>query len=157
MIKIKGKYNTAHVFTDYVDPESYKGILSFLNSKAAVGSRVRIMPDFHAGAGCVIGTTATIKDYVIPNVVGVDISCGVLAFEFNKPNLDLKAVDAFIHSNIPSGGGQVNKTPFESRLMTWPLSRSTKEFSETLEDLCKTVGCNYDYISASLGSLGGGR
>lgn len=75
MIELKGKYNTAKVFTDNIDSETIGQIVTLLNQESVKGSQIRIMPDTHAGKGCVIGTTMTIADKVIPNLVGVDIGC----------------------------------------------------------------------------------
>lgn len=79
MITIDGKYTEAHVFTDELEDLAHTQIRDVCNHPAFEGSRVRIMPDVHAGAGCVIGFTAELKtDKVIPNLIGVDIGCGVL-------------------------------------------------------------------------------
>ena len=77
MIELKGKYNNAKVFTDLVDEASISQILLLLNQEFVSGSRIRLMPDVHAGAGCTIGTTMTITDRIVPNLVGVDIGCGI--------------------------------------------------------------------------------
>lgn len=76
MIELRGKYGEAKVFTDVVDQESISQVISLLNQPYIEGSRVRMMPDIHAGAGCTIGTTITITDKICPNLVGVDIGCG---------------------------------------------------------------------------------
>ena len=79
MITIDGKYTEARVFTDELEDLARTQIRDVCNHPAFEGSRVRIMPDVHAGAGCVIGFTAELKtDKVIPNLIGVDIGCGVL-------------------------------------------------------------------------------
>lgn len=77
MTEVIGKYNTAKVFTDNLETEAYKQILNMMNQVWSKDLKVRIMPDVHAGAGCTIGTTMTIKDKICPNLVGVDIGCGV--------------------------------------------------------------------------------
>ena len=80
MFELTGRYNTAKIFTNAsVEDSTISQILSILNEESIQGSRIRIMPDCHAGAGCVVGTTMTIQDSVIPNLVGVDIGCGMLA------------------------------------------------------------------------------
>ena len=76
-MKIRGKYNTAKVFTDVIDASAISQIIEMCNQEPFAGSSIRIMPDVHAGAGCTIGTTMTITDKVIPNLVGVDIGCGM--------------------------------------------------------------------------------
>ena len=73
MLEIKGKYNIAKVFSDNCDDATIAQITNLLNQESVKGTQIRIMPDCHAGAGCVIGTTMTIRDRVIPNLVGVDI------------------------------------------------------------------------------------
>ena len=73
MIEIKGKYNEAKIFTDVVDSASIAQVQELCNQEFTAGSRIRLMPDIHAGAGCTIGTTMTITDKVVPNLVGVDI------------------------------------------------------------------------------------
>lgn len=75
MVELKGKYNNCKVFTDNIDNATIGQLMALLNQQSAEGSQIRIMPDTHAGAGCVIGTTMTLNDKVIPNLVGVDIGC----------------------------------------------------------------------------------
>ena len=79
MIEIKGTYNTARIFTENCDTATAAQVKNLMDQPSVEGLKVRIMPDCHAGAGCVIGTTMTIRDKVIPNLVGVDIGCGMLA------------------------------------------------------------------------------
>jgi len=85
MIEIKGKYNTASIYTDSIEDEAYKQVLNLMNQKFAEGSKFAIMPDCHAGAGCVIGLTMKIVDKVVPNLVGVDIGCLDKDTEFLSP------------------------------------------------------------------------
>ena len=80
MIEIKGKYNEAKIFTDVVDSASIAQVQELCNQEFTAGSRIRLMPDIHAGAGCTIGTTMTITDKVVPNLVGVDIGCGTVSY-----------------------------------------------------------------------------
>ena len=77
MIEIRGKYNTAKVFIDELESQAAAQIKELCNQEFVKGSIIRIMPDAHAGVGCTIGTTMTITDKVVPNLVGVDIGCGV--------------------------------------------------------------------------------
>ncbi|NPC94114.1 hypothetical protein HOO54_18275 [Bacillus sp. WMMC1349] len=72
MIELRGKYNLAKVFTDNLDQKAMGQIIELCNQSFAEGSQIRIMPDTHAGAGCTIGTTMTIKDKIVPNLVGVN-------------------------------------------------------------------------------------
>ena len=75
MFELNGKYNSCKVFTDNVDNETISQLTTLMSQKSVEDSKVRIMSDCYAGKGCVIGTTMTLKDKVIPNLVGVDIGC----------------------------------------------------------------------------------
>lgn len=103
MQALHGLYNTAKVFSDTIEPSALEQIRHLLDQPFTEGSRIRIMPDAHAGAGCTIGTTMTITDKAVPNLVGVDIGCGMETAELGVNSLDVKKLDHFIHRNIPSG------------------------------------------------------
>lgn len=103
MITFKGKFNSAVVFTDDVDPRAAGQIEELCNQEFCRGSRIRIMPDVHAGAGCTIGTTMTIEDKVVPNLVGVDIGCGMEVIFLDDRELDPVKLDAVIQRMVPSG------------------------------------------------------
>jgi len=102
MFKIKGKYNNATVFTYSCDAKAIAQIMELCNYKAFEESKIRIMPDVHAGSGCTIGTTMTITNKVVPNLVGVDIGCGMLTAK-TRSNINLKDLDNFIRTHIPHG------------------------------------------------------
>ena len=103
MFEVKGKYNTAKIFTDMADSATVAQVLDLMNQPSVKGASVRIMPDCHAGAGCVIGTTMTIFDKVIPSLVGVDIGCGMLATKLAEKKIDLPGLDGVIRSEVPFG------------------------------------------------------
>ena len=103
MIILDGKYNYAKVFTDNVEQTAISQIIELLNQQFVEGSQIRIMPDTHAGAGCTIGTTMTVSDKVVPNLVGVDIGCGMLCVNLGKVSLDLPEIDNYIRKHIPHG------------------------------------------------------
>ena len=103
MLNIQGAHNTAKIFTDNVEPKALAQIQNLLDQEFAAGSQIRIMPDVHAGAGCTIGTTMTITDKVVPNLVGVDIGCAVHVEMINNKHIDLQLLDEVIHEKIPSG------------------------------------------------------
>lgn len=103
MIEIKGRYNEAKIFTDVVDSASIAQVQELCNQEFTTGSRIRLMPDIHAGAGCTIGTTMTIKDKVVPNLVGVDIGCGMETIRIRESHIELQKLDKLIHQKIPSG------------------------------------------------------
>ena len=110
MLEVKGKYNEAKIFTDVVDETSVAQVTLLLNQEFAAGSRIRMMPDIHAGAGCTIGTTMTITDKVIPNLVGVDIGCGMETVKLKEKHLELQKFDKVIYQKIPSGFDVREKT-----------------------------------------------
>jgi len=83
MIELKGKYNIAKVFTNNIEETAVNQIIELCDQEFVKGSKIRIMPDTHAGAGCTIGTTMTIQDKVVPNLVGVDIGCGMTVAKLN--------------------------------------------------------------------------
>lgn len=91
------------IFTENIEEEAKEQINLLLNQEPFKDCKVRIMPDVHAGKGCVIGFTANLGDKVIPNIVGVDIGCGMLCVELGKMDLDLEKLDKVINKNIPAG------------------------------------------------------
>ena len=97
MIELKGKYNEAKVFTDVVDEASISQVLLLLNQEFVSGSKIRLMPDIHAGAGCTIGTTMTVTDKIVPNLVGVDIGCGMETIRIKESHIELKKLDKLIY------------------------------------------------------------
>ena len=103
MIELQGEYAAAKVYTDIVDNESISQVISLLNQPYVEGSRIRIMPDIHAGAGCTIGTTMTISDKVCPNLVGVDIGCGMEIIQIKETHIEPGKLDVVIRDSIPSG------------------------------------------------------
>ena len=102
MIEIQGKFNTAICYTDTLEDTAYAQIQSVCNEEAFKESKIRIMPDVHAGKGCTIGTTMTIIDKVVPNMVGVDIGCGMYTVALGKVDIDLEKFDGAAHF-IPCG------------------------------------------------------
>ena len=103
MFELIGKYNTAKVFTNNIEPEAISQIIELCNQEFVKESKIRIMPDVHAGAGCTVGTTMTVKDKVVPNLVGVDIGCGMLTTAIAEKEIDLEKLDKLIHDKIPAG------------------------------------------------------
>ncbi len=110
MMEIRGKYNTAKIFTDVVDEMSIGQIQLLCDQEFAAGSKIRLMPDIHAGAGCTIGTTMTVTDKIVPNIVGVDIGCGMETVRIAERDIDLEKLDRLISSRIPSGF-DIRETP----------------------------------------------
>lgn len=148
MFEIKGKYNTAKIFTDAADNATISQILNLLNQPSSEGAQIRIMPDCHAGAGCVIGTTMTVTDKIIPNLVGVDIGCGVLVTKLSEKRIDLPKFDSILRKEVPSGP--------EMREKPHSLADSLDVSSLSCY---KRPDCRVseDVFRRSLGSLGGGN
>lgn len=144
MIELQGKYATAKVFTDVVDNESISQVINLLNQPYIEGSRVRMMPDIHAGAGCTIGTTMTIKNKICPNLVGVDIGCGMETIRIKEAHIEPQKLDKVIRAGIPSG--------FEIRKKE---HRFAKDID--LSELCCAKKVNIDRAYSSIGTLGGGN
>lgn len=92
-IEIKGKVNTAICYAKVVENEAIEQIRRMCDYPMTEGAKIRIMPDVHSGKGCTIGTTMTIKDRVVPNVVGVDIGCGMYTVCLGKGEIDFAKVD----------------------------------------------------------------
>jgi len=145
MIEIQGKYDSAKIFTDNVESEAISQIYKILNSVVAKDSHIRVMPDVHAGAGCVIGTTMKITDKVIPYFIGVDIGCGMLVQKLDVKNVDFEKLDKIIHKYVPSGFN-VNHKPH----------RFTTQIDLT-QLKCYPYLKNTDKLVLGLGSLGGGN
>ena len=144
MIEVQGKYNKAKIFTDVVDSTSIAQVLELCNQEFAEGSRIRMMPDIHAGAGCTIGTTMTITDKVVPNLVGVDISCGLETVRISEKSVDLQKLDQIIHEKIPSGFAIRNKAhDYLNRV--------------NLNELCCVSHVKMSRAEKSIGTLGGGN
>lgn len=117
MIELRGKHNEAIVFTENVENEAINQIIDLCNQEFAADSKIRMMPDVHAGAGCTIGTTMTIKDKVVPNLVGVDIGCGMLCVKLKEKEIDFQMLDDVIREFVPSGGNVREKVhKFSSKL-----------------------------------------
>lgn len=103
MLELKGKYNSCKVFTDNIDSETISQLTNLLNQEFVSDSQIRIMPDVHSGKGCVIGTTMTITDKVVPNLVGCDVGCGMRAIKLADKHLDLPNLDSIIRKYVPAG------------------------------------------------------
>ena len=144
MIEIRGKYNTAVCYTDILEEVARQQLQDMCNQRLFAGSKIRIMPDVHAGTGCTIGTTMTITDKAAPNLVGVDIGCGMETVKPAEKEIDFAKLDQVIRSQVPSGES-VRKTPH-------PLASQI----DLNELRCFTV-VNAERAVLSLGTLGGGN
>ncbi|NLG24959.1 MAG: RtcB family protein, partial [Clostridiales bacterium] len=102
-MEIRGRHNAAVVYAQSIDPSAQRQIEAMCDQEFLAGSRIRIMPDVHAGAGCTIGTTMTIADAVVPNFVGVDIGCGMETARLAQRRVEPNRLDRVIREGIPSG------------------------------------------------------
>ena len=131
------------IFTNNIEEKAKQEIDLLLEQEAFKNCKVRIMPDVHAGSGCVIGFTADLGDKVIPNVVGVDIGCGMTWVKLANNEIDLEKLDKVIRKNIPSGMNARNdKLPTDIKLTDLHCYKQLR---------------NVEYLECSLGSLGGGN
>lgn len=103
MIELNGKYASCKVYTDIIDEKAISQIIELLNQPMSKGQTIRIMPDVHAGTGCTIGTTMTITDKVVANLVGVDIGCGMETIKIKENHIEPMKLDKLIYDKIPSG------------------------------------------------------
>ncbi len=141
MIEIKGKMNTALCYAKVVEEEAIEQIRRMCDYPMTEGSQIRIMPDVHAGKGCTIGTTMTINGKAVPNVVGVDIGCGMYTVNLGKADIDFEKVDEAAHF-IPSG-----RDIWDGRIERFDLTDLVcyRQLKETKR------------LAKSLGTLGGGN
>ncbi len=144
MITVKNTYNEAKIFTDAIDSAT-EGLLSaFCALPVSAGSKIRIMPDVHAGKGCVIGTTMTITDKIATGLIGVDIGCGITAVKLESKRIEMMKLDKLIHEKIPAG-----------RAARSSVHRFADEID--LDALLCGKHIQKDKAYASIGTLGGGN
>lgn len=144
MIELSGKYSSAKVFTDVIEPDAISQIITLCSQELSKDSKIRIMPDVHAGTGCTIGTTVTITDKAVPNMVGVDIGCGMETVKIKEKHIELQKLDKLIYEKIPSGFG-IRNTPH----------RYAEKIP--LENLYCIEHIDLEKAEKSIGTLGGGN
>lgn len=144
MLTINGKHNAAIVFTDNIENTAHEQLEAVCNAPYLADCKVRVMPDVHAGKGCTIGTTMTIHGKVVPNMVGVDIGCGMYTVKLEDKSIDFNELDATIRKHIPSGRA---------------VRSDVHQFAEQvdLNKLQMASMCDIDRAYRSIGSLGGGN
>lgn len=141
---IEGKYTSAVVYSDTAEDSALGQVQALCDQPFAKDSKIRLMPDIHAGKGCTIGTTMTYTDKICPNIVGVDISCGMLVVQLKENRVNLPELDSCIRKNIPAGYRQIRKK-------THKFARDSR-----IEELIGYPG-DYMYCQRSLGSVGSGN
>lgn len=146
------------IFTDNVEESAIEQIKKLLSIDIFSDKKIRIMPDVHAGAGCVIGFTGNLGDKVIPNIVGVDIGCGMRILKLGKINeIDFHAFNEFINANMPSG-----RDIREPKQSFKPLIGEEMDIYREAKELLNSLYCyrelkNQDRVKKAIGSLGGGN
>ena len=144
MIRIEGKNNEALCYTSILEEAAAEQIRAVCDQEAFAGSRIRIMPDVHAGKGCTIGTTMTIRDKIVPGMVGVDIGCGMETVRLEEKEIDFYALDGVIRTYIPAGRAvREQEHPLNARI--------------DLNALRCAEHVDLERARLSIGSLGGGN
>jgi len=141
MFEIKGEVATAICYAKVVEDEAIEQVRRMCDYDFTKGSKIRIMPDVHSGKGCTIGTTMTVTDKLVPNIVGVDIGCGMYTVKLGNIDIDLVKLDEVVHT-IPSGKN------------AWPFRKYRYDLTglKCYRSLTKTK-----YFERSIGTLGGGN
>ncbi|MGN7478827.1 RtcB family protein [Solibacillus silvestris] len=145
MIEINGKYTNAKIYTNTPQETAMRQIEELVNQSFMEGTKVRIMPDYHAGKGCVIGTTIQLNNRAVPNLVGVDVGCGVLVSEIGTGTIDFNELDRAIRRFVPSGNAIHEEAP---KMRQADLFNNENFIAHGLQN---------DYTNRSLGTLGGGN
>lgn len=142
--EIQGKHNIAVVYSKNIESDTIEQIRTLCDQEFTHNSKIRIMPDVHIGVGCTIGTTMTIKDKVVPNLVGVDIGCGVEVVKLKDTHIELEKLDKLIYTKIPSG---------------FNIRKTEHHYNEqiNLDDLRCKKKVNINRARLSIGTLGGGN
>lgn len=141
---LKGKYGEAKIFTDLVDQNALDQVKLLLDQPFTAGEKIRFQPDIHAGAGCVVGTTMTVTDKICPNLIGVDIGCGMLANKLNVRDIDFEKLDKVIREFIPNG------------MNIREVAHESAKWVDVDDLYCKNF-VDIEYAKKSIGTLGGGN
>jgi len=168
-LEYEGLHAKCKVFTSDIEQMAVQQIYGFLNCPVFEGSQIRIMPDVHFGAGAVIGFTAPVGEWVIPNVVGVDIGCGVQTVNLGNLNVGMpwfQQFDDMLRATVPSGFKSRERAYDRKRVKqlfldylapTNYMGEPLRTFEQMLEALADKIGTDKDKVWRSLGTLGGGN
>ena len=163
--ELRGGKTSLIVYGNYPDKMELEQLFAMMDCPAFENQPIRIMPDHHAGSGCVIGFTSPYSGFAVPNVVGVDIGCGVQALNLGPRVLrdnEFKAFDRYLRDNVPSGFSS-RSTPFKEMKLAYtrfvdPKGRvSWDQFVENVDKLASKVGSKPGSVWPSVGTLGGGN
>jgi len=142
-MEIKGKYNTAKIMINEIDETTYKQIENFVNDESFADTNIVVMPDCHAGSDVCIGFTMTMNDRIIPNLIGVDIGCGILSVKTDLSEINFEMLDNYISNNIPNGFNIHNYVSIK--------------YDTAINYICNILELDEDRTYKSLGTLGGGN
>jgi len=155
MLSLQGKYTEAKVFTDNIDEKCIAQIIEVCNESFTEGSKIRIMPDTHVGKGAVIGTTMTIHHKVVPNLVGVDVGCGmsVAKLKISEKDLSYDTLDKAIRTHVPSGFNIRKKAHPYAKEISWGDVIAPVDFERAKKSI-GTLGSGNHFIELNKGSSG---
>ena len=155
MIEIIGLYNSALCFTPALEPTAEAQIRAVCDQEAFAGCKIRIMPDVHAGKGCTIGTTMTIRDKIVPGMVGVDIGCGMETVRLAEKEIDFAALDELIRREIPSGQNiRTDEHPLNGEIDLRQLRCAPYVSIERAKHSIGTLGGGNHFIEVDRGEQG---
>lgn len=153
MITVNGEYTSAIVYSNNISSSTYEQLRQLCDHPMFRSAVIRVMPDCHAGKGCVIGfTSVSAEKIIVPNLVGVDIGCGVMTTVFDAEKLpDFHALDSFIRSNIPSGAA-IRETPCT-------IIHDPEHIRDNIAHICRIIHkeTNAEIFINSIGTLGSGN
>ena len=155
MIEIQGLHNTALCYTPALEPTAEMQIKTVCDQEAFAGCKIRIMPDVHAGKGCTIGTTMTIRDKIVPGMVGVDIGCGMETVRLAEKEIDFAALDALIRKEIPCGQNiRKEEHPLNDEINLYQLRCAPYVSIERAKRSIGTLGGGNHFIEVDRGENG---
>ena len=155
MIEIQGLHNTALCYTPALEPTAEMQIKTVCDQEAFAGCKIRIMPDVHAGKGCTIGTTMTIRDKIVPGMVGVDIGCGMETVRLAEKEIDFASLDALIRKEIPCGQNiRKEEHPLNDEINLYQLRCTPYVSIERAKRSIGTLGGGNHFIEVDRGENG---
>ncbi len=153
-MKLRGQFTDAEILIHDIDDATRTQIKTLVDCPAFSGQRIVIMPDCHSGKGSVIGFTMKLGDLVIPNIIGVDIGCGIELYRLKTDHIDFEKLDRFIRQRIPSGFERRSHNPLAGN---YEDNYYTPQLEKKIEKICHKIGLDPSVAFFSIGTLGGGN
>ncbi|URA10112.1 RtcB family protein [Thermospira aquatica] len=153
-MKLRGQFTDADILIRDIDDATRAQIKTLVDCPAFAGNKIIIMPDCHSGKGSVIGFTMKLGDLVIPNIIGVDIGCGIEIYRIKTDHIDFEKLDRFIRHRIPSGFERRNHNPLAG---SYEENYYTSKLEKQIEKICNKIGLDPSVAFFSIGTLGGGN